>query len=144
MLKKNLIILFLFSLYTTVLVHSAIPHHHHSETTESHIHLGDYDHHHSDHEQEEEKNKDSDDGKEQPLLALHLLIGHSEQIFINHANVDLTVKVKEVAAHISADRNFSFPIKILDSDSSEIPAGPDHYSFAYQSSSGLRAPPALA
>jgi hypothetical protein len=152
MLKKNLIILFLLSLYTTVMVHNAIPHHHHFETAESHTGhdhqdldtSDDHDHHHSDHEQEEEKSKESEDSKEHPILALHLLIGHSEQIFINQANIDLTVKVKQIAAHIPVAGNILFPIKIPDPDSHGIPPEPDLYSFFYQSSSGLRAPPALA
>lgn len=147
MLKKNLIIIFLLSLYTTVLAHNAIPHRH-FETVESHTH---HDHHSSDvhyhtfldHEQEEEKNKNSDDNTDHPFLALHLLIGHTEQLYINQAGIDLTVKVKQIVGHIPVAKNIFFLTKIPESDSPGSSTEPE-YSFLYQYYLGLRAPPALA
>lgn len=147
MLKKNLIILFLLSLYSTVLVHRAIPHHHHAETADSHTHHHSpdhHDHHHDDTKHAGKTSKDSNENKAHPLLALHLLIGHSEQIFINQAGIDLTIKVKDVPSHIPVAENISFPVKIPDPYAWSIPPKPDLYSFAFLSASGFRAPPAQA
>jgi hypothetical protein len=149
MLKKNLIILFLLSLYTTVLVHNAIPHHHHSETVTSHAHHvhhsadKDHDHHHSDHEKDHGKTQDDDDNKN-PFLALHLLIGHSEQVFLNQSNVEITTKIKVVTSHIPVAYHIVFPIKIPDPDAPGNPPVPDQLKDSHESYSGLRAPPALA